>query len=203
MKKLVFFIVSLLFLSCIQKRTPTDTEDSTNNALDTSGVSSCYCSFEDDRIVAVPPQDSILERLTLACKKQSDMKRDPDRDSNYYKTYNMTFNYYVSNDTVKVMVMGSYNHAYVFHDSYGGEDRFAGYFKRNNSFYFFYNDIFQENSRCNELKAIHYIMEGWRIRNPSENPDFFPQEMAEQDPYIFEYMIDTNGNYILIRKGYW
>ena len=50
MKKLLFFIVSLLFFSCIQKRTPTDTEESTNDAMVADTIIESCALIEDDTL---------------------------------------------------------------------------------------------------------------------------------------------------------
>ena len=65
----------------------------------------CHCNgYDDDRIMEIPPQDSIIERLTSTCIKRSDLRRDPDQDSTYYDNYFMTFVFLKSNDTTKVIV---------------------------------------------------------------------------------------------------
>ena len=53
MKKLLFFIVSLLFFSCIQKRTPTDTEESTNDAMVADTIIESCALIEDDTLFEV------------------------------------------------------------------------------------------------------------------------------------------------------
>ena len=50
MKKFVLFIVFLLFFSCIQKRTPTDTEEPTNNVLETDTIIESVALIEDDTL---------------------------------------------------------------------------------------------------------------------------------------------------------
>ena len=53
MKKFVFFIVSLLFFSCIQKRTLSDTEEPTNNVLETDTIIESVALIEDDTLFEV------------------------------------------------------------------------------------------------------------------------------------------------------
>ena len=50
MKKFVLFIVFLLFFSCIQKRTPTDTEESTNDAMVADTIIESCALIEDDTL---------------------------------------------------------------------------------------------------------------------------------------------------------
>ncbi len=164
----------------------------------------CHCNgYDDDRIMEIPPQDSIIERLTSTCIKRSDLRRDPDQDSTYYDNYFMTFVFLKSNDTTKVIVMGRYNTPFVLHDRCRGKKNFAGFFKRNKTYCFFYNNLYQSASDNKPIDALNSILKGWRLRSPSENPDFFPLELGEIDPFVYEYVIDSLGNYVFIKSGYW
>lgn len=162
-----------------------------------------WYGYDDDRTMDPPPQDSVIEQLTSTCKKRSDLRRDPDQNSTYYNLYYMTFVYFKSKDTTRVIVMCKYGTPFVFHDRWGGEEYFSGYFKRNNTFCFFYNNLFHPTSEIQQIDALNSILKGWKLRSPSQNPEFFPQELGEQDPYIFEYVIDSMGNYSFVRAGYW
>lgn len=154
--------------------------------------------FKDDRMVDCPFQDSILEELVSTCRQQSDANKNSDKE---YNDYYMTLNYFIQNDTTKVWVMGSYFRPFVFHNKYRGIERFIGYFKRNNTYCFVYKDAFEKMHNDSIIKEMQNIVIGWRLREIYENPEFFPIEMPEQDPYIFEYIIDVNETYKLENKG--
>ena len=53
MKKLVLFIVSLLLFSCIQKQIPTDSGESTNDAMVADTIIETCALIEDDTLFEV------------------------------------------------------------------------------------------------------------------------------------------------------
>ena len=162
---------------------------------------------QDDRLVDVPYNDSIMGVLIKTCLEYSDRNRNPEFDTTVYY---VTFNFFTKNDTDKVWVMGNYNSPFVFHDISGnGCDKFIGYYKRNSVYCFIYKHLFeQSNGNILSENLQSYIgksMRDWKRRNEKDNIDLFPEHWydAIQDPYMFEYQIDSLGNYTLLRKGHW
>ena len=163
--------------------------------------------MQDDRLVEVPFNDSILGNLVDACQKYSDRNRNPYFDS---IVYYVTFNFFTKNDSDKVWVMGCYGEPYVFHDISGdGKDKFIGYFKRQSVFCFFYKHLFEQSNdtslSTNLQSYIDKSIKDWKFRREKENIDWFPVHWynANIDPYMFEYSIDSIGNVQLLKKGHW
>jgi len=156
--------------------------------------------YHDDRIVDHPAQDSILDELIATSMMVSNLNINPDKPvENYY----ITFNYFIENDSTKVWVMGNYNRPFVFHDTQGHDvEKFMGYFRRNNSYCLFYQDIFGEKTHDIVIEALHTITKDWKIQKEPRDLVSFPEEIGYQDPYIFEYCIDENGHYKLSKEGF-
>lgn len=171
--------------------------------------SSCSISstkeWNDDRLVE-SPKDSLLKELIIKCKTYSDLNRNPEFDSTVYY---VTFDFYVDNDTDKICTMGGYGSPIVFHDSTGfGQNNFVGYFKYEQTYCFIYQNSFDTHSSGisdNIKKFVLTFLEDWRLRTPSDNPEFFIKDLSgwNIDPYMFEYSIDSIGNVQLLRKGHW
>lgn len=163
--------------------------------------------WKDDRMCQAPFMDSILEKMILDSKNRSDMNRNPEYDTTVYY---ITFNFFKINESERVWAMGSYQSPFIFHDSINfGANKFVGYFKRKNMYCFVYETLFDSLPRyCGQMKQSELskrFIADWRLRNPRENPNFFRKDISDliQDPYTFEYEIDSIGNVSLIRKGHW
>ena len=159
--------------------------------------------WEDDRLCITPANDKVLEELIECSKKQVLRNVHPDIDTSIFF---VSFNVFSQNDTDKVWVMGDFSNPIFMHDSaQWGMNNFLGYFKRRDTFCFFYKCIFSNQIKKESPRVSSFLLKDWRLRDSSENPEFFPKDISGtiQDPYIFEYMIDSIGNYTLLRKGYW
>ncbi len=162
-------------------------------------------TYSDDRICKHPYLDCILEVMISDCKHRSDLNRNPEFDTT---AYYVTFDFFSMNDTDKVWVMGKYEEPFIFHDKKGfNVNHYIGYFKRNNVYCYIYESTFasQFQGKMKKSPITNVLIRDWALKNHPENPKFIPDCMIDltQDPYIFEYMIDTLGNCTLLRKGHW
>lgn len=159
--------------------------------------SNCTSSFKDDRLVSVPCQDSILEEMIQKCKAFTYSRGiNPEIDTTMYY---VTFIFGSINDSVIVQAMGSFSDPFIFHDKSFQYCRFQGYFLRKNTYCFFY----ESRNNKNHISAVDQLIEGWRKRDPSENEDFFPDDIGNQDPVSFEYYVDSVGKYHYLRRVRW
>lgn len=159
--------------------------------------SNCSSSVEDDRLVPVPSQDSILEEMIQKCKDFTYSRPiNPYFDTTIYY---VTFIFHTFNDSVTVDAMGAFDSPYIFHDKESQYSLFRGYFLRENTYCFFYETLNHEN----HISAIDKLMDGWRKRDPEENMELFPDLVADQDPVSFCYYIDSVGKYHFIRRVRW
>lgn len=160
--------------------------------------------WDDDRLCDTPANDIVLEEL-IDCSKKFDMQYIwPDMDTSIFFVSFIVFN---QNDTDKVWVMGDFSNPVFLHDSVQyGMDNFLGCFKRENTYCFFYKYVFSRQTNIKESSRVaSYFLKDWRLRTPSDNPEFYPKDISGtiRDPFIFEYMVDTLGNCTLLRKGRW
>lgn len=171
-----------------------------------SVFASCNRNEKDDRLVNSPFGEKSLDEMIYICKQQSDLQRNPYFDTT---SYYVTFVFSSINDTNIVQVMGMYEGAFVFHDSLGwNKDKFLGFFKNGKYYCLFYQNLFNKHTSTDDsykFPIANKFLQDWRLRKPSENPEIFVKDISalSQDPYIFEYMVDTIGNISLIRKGHW
>lgn len=163
--------------------------------------------YQDDRLIDNPYNDSILVKLISNCKQYSDRRRNPYFDSTIYY---VTFNFFSQNDTDKVWVMGNYQTPFTWHDIAGNgeKDHFLCYFKRDSTYCFFYRELFDSFHNINFSENLDSLttkmLRDWNQHSEKDNPDFFPDfGLSTMDPYMFEYVIDSSGNFTLSRKGYW
>lgn len=159
-------------------------------------------TFTDDncRYLSVE-QDSILEKMIVDCKNEC-MKhyREQWDTSHFY----VTFDFFTSNDTDKVWVMGDYEVPLVFHDKKINSEKFIGYFTKGISHCFIYNNLFvlPEGGKSNQFSS--QISNTLQFLDPSQTPNLLPEDLDERtiDPYMFEYAIIAH-QCILLRKGHW
>lgn len=157
------------------------------------GEGCCANKAQDDRLAIVPSQDSILNEIIQKCKEHSDRNVNPYWDTT---TYYVTICFKTRNDSTTLDAMGSYNNPFILHDSICDYSHFCGYFLRNQTYCFFYESRLSEK----HSSALDRLMGGWRIRDQNENPEFFPNIIPEQDPVVFEYLIDSVGKYYYMRS---
>lgn len=162
-------------------------------------------SWKDDRLVEHPFRDSVLAAMIHACRNYSDKRINPEKEN---IVYGVTFNFFTENDSDKVWVMGGYNSPLIFHDSTGfNQENFVGFFQYGTDYCFFYKNVFDYGNKLgvseNLKKLLSDYIKDWRLRNESENPDFFKAELGYGgcDPYVFEYFLDSVGNAKLLKKG--
>ena len=156
----------------------------------------------DDRLCDAPRNEVTLEDLIDCCKKHELRNIYPGMDTTLFF---VSFNIFSQNDTNKLWVMGDFANPIFLHDC-SHMDNFLGCFKIRDTYCFFYKCLYSNLMDVREAPSISsFFLEDWHLRTPSENPEFFPVDISGtiRDPYVFEYQIDSIGNYSLLRKGHW
>lgn len=162
-------------------------------------------TYLDDRLCDHPCMDILWEIMISDCKHRSDLNRNPEFDTTVYY---VTFNFFSMNDTNKVWVMGRYEEPFICHDKKGfNGNHYIGYFKRKNVYCYIYESLFDSlhQGKMKQSPIINVFLRDWSVKKQLENSEFIPDYMGDviQDPFMFEYMIDSLGNCTLVKKGYW
>lgn len=156
---------------------------------------SCISSIRDDRIDPDLEQDRILGRL-IQERKNFILSRGIDECIDTTVFY-ATFSFVFARDSLWLDLAGDYMSPCIMHDSINRKERFKGYFLRDSVYCFFY--CFSDSDTL--PLAMQKLMKGWRLRDQSENPDFFPEDIdaITWDPRFSQYFVDLDGNYHFIK----
>lgn len=109
-------------------------------------------SWEDDRLCETPENEVVLEELIDCCKAHELKAIRSGLDTSLFFVSFIVFN---QNDTNKVWVMDDFSNPVFLHDSMlWGINNFFGFFKKNNSYCFFYKYVFSNQTDIKEAPRV-------------------------------------------------